>query len=302
MLALTADQTATIAFLGDPETHGGHPVERIDTHGAVVFLAGDTAYKLKRDVAFAYMDFSTLDRRERACRRELELNRLTAPEIYRDVRPIRRDARGRLSMSADGEVVDWVVVMWRFAQEDMLSALAARGALTAGIVEALAEEAVKLHRRARPHPDAGAARFRWVVEENIEELRGSASVFKASGVDSLADPALAAVRQLAPLMEARARDGHVRRCHGDLHLQNAVLIGGRPVLFDAIEFNDTIACVDTWYDWAFLLMDLDHRGLCALANRASIGLWGSLLLWWLLIPWGVYLHWRRRRAQVGLDG
>ena len=52
----------------------------------------------------------------------------------------------------------------------------------------------------------------------------------------------------------------MRRCHGDLHLANIVLWQGRPVLFDAIEFDEAMATIDTLYDLAFLLMDLDCRG------------------------------------------
>src|SRR5204863_4755107 len=62
------------------------------------------------------------------------------------------------------------------------------------------------------------------------------------------------------ILDERARCGSVRRCHGDLHLGNIVLWHGRPLLFDAIEFDEAIATVDTLYDLAFLLMDLDrHR-------------------------------------------
>ncbi len=71
---------------------------------------------------------------------------------------------------------------------------------------------------------------------------------------------------LSPLLRARAQDGYVRHCHGDLHLRNIVEIEGRPVLFDAIEFDDSLATIDVLYDLAFLLMDLGKRGLGAHAN------------------------------------
>jgi predicted kinase len=53
-----------------------------------------------------------------------------------------------------------------------------------------------------------------------------------------------------------------------LHLRNICLIDGRPTLFDAIEFSDRVACIDVLYDFAFLLMDLEHRGFRPLANLA----------------------------------
>ena len=59
----------------------------------------------------------------------------------------------------------------------------------------------------------------------------------------------------------------MRRGHGDLHLANIALIAGEPVLFDAVEFSDAIASGDVLYDLAFLLMDLEARGLSGAANR-----------------------------------
>jgi aminoglycoside phosphotransferase family enzyme len=48
---------------------------------------------------------------------------------------------------------------------------------------------------------------------------------------------LAALAGLAPLLDSRAADGHVRYCHGDLHLANICLWNGRPTLFDCLEFD-----------------------------------------------------------------
>ena len=68
------------------------------------------------------------------------------------------------------------------------------------------------------------------------------------------------------LLNARRERGFIRQCHGDLHLRNIVLLDGHPTLFDAIEFNDEIACTDVLYDLAFLLMDLWRRRLPRHAN------------------------------------
>ena len=76
----------------------------------------------------------------------------------------------------------------------------------------------------------------------------------------------AAYQRIVPLLRERGRQGFVRRIHGDLHLGNIVLIGGEPVLFDAIEFSDIIASGDVFYDLAFLLMDLLERRLAPAAN------------------------------------
>ena len=64
---------------------------------------------------------------------------------------------------------------------------------------------------------------------------------------------------IAPWLAQRARDGFVRRAHGDLHLGNLCLWQGQPVPFDALEFDEAMATIDLGYDLAFLLMDLDQR-------------------------------------------
>jgi hypothetical protein len=126
-----AQQQDTVAFLMRPESYPDAPgrVERLDTHGAMIFLAGDRAYKLKRAVKLPYLDFSTLEKRSAVCERELRINRRTAPGLYLDVLPIRRGAGGALHFGGDGEAVDWVVVMKRFRQEALFDRLCTSGRL-----------------------------------------------------------------------------------------------------------------------------------------------------------------------------
>jgi aminoglycoside phosphotransferase family enzyme len=264
-----ADQRAVAKFLGAPETYGVGRVERIDTHGALVFLAGDRAYKIKRAVKYPYMDFSTLERRRLACEREVELNRRTAPDLYLGVRPIVRARDGRLSFDGPGEIVEWAVLMHRFDQDGLFDRLAGRGRLTPTLMRQLADAITDFHERAEPVLDprfGGASGIRQVVDENGQEFSDRPDLFSPERVVRLTDAARAELDRIAPLLDRRRTNGLVRRCHGDLHLRNICMIGGQPRLFDAIEFNDAIACIDILYDLAFLIMDLDQRELRELAN------------------------------------
>ncbi len=267
---IVQDQSDVAAFLADPRSHGGADVRRIETHGAIVFLADDRAYKVKKAVSYPYMDFSTLALREAACKAELALNRRTAPDIYLRAEAICRDRDGRLVFGQPGpglEAVDWCVVMRRFRQHALFDSMAQRGALTAEHVERLAEEVAAFHGAAeRRRIDAEPA-MRWVVEENIQELRGHPDLFADEQVARLERLALSALEAQGPLLNQRAEAGFVRLCHGDLHLRNVVEFGGRPTIFDAIEFNEELAVIDVFYDLAFLLMDLDHCRLRPLGNR-----------------------------------
>ncbi|MEZ3137138.1 hypothetical protein ACBG90_20785 [Stutzerimonas kunmingensis] len=122
---MTAQQEV-IDFLSRPESYGasGPAVEIIETHGSLIFLHGERAYKLKRAIAYAALDFLTLTKRERACHAELRLNGRTAPGIYLEVRSITRGLDGRLAFDGAGEVLDWVVVMRRFPQTDLFEQMA----------------------------------------------------------------------------------------------------------------------------------------------------------------------------------
>lgn len=266
---ITQDQSAAVALLADPATHGGITPDRIDTHAAMVFLAGDRAYKLKRAVWFPFLDFSTVDKRRAACEAELTLNRRTAPALYLDVRPLARDAGGTLSIGGAGEAVDWVVIMRRFDQDALFDRMAERGALTTGHMRHLADTIADFHDKAEIRRDRGGYEaMRWVVDDNIEELAGQASVFPAGEIESLRDRSAQALRRCRDLLDMRCDSGHVRHCHGDLHLRNILLWDEKPTLFDCLEFDETLASIDVLYDLAYLLMDLEHRDRRDLANLA----------------------------------
>lgn len=266
---VTGDQSAVLKLLGSAATYDGDvtEVERVDTHGAIIFLAGARAYKIKRAVAYPYMDFSTLEKRRESCRREMEINSRTAAGLYLDVVPVTQDPGG-LALGGSGEAVEWVLVMRRFDQQNLLSERAAAGKLTAETMIALADAVARFHAAAeeRRDPAAGAEATAWVVRENGEEFAERADLFDPEAARRLTAGALAAVERHRTLLDGRAEGGEVRLCHGDLHLRNVVLLDGQPTLFDAIEFNDAIACIDVFYDLAFLLMDLDQRGLRPFAN------------------------------------
>ncbi|MBM3559770.1 MAG: aminoglycoside phosphotransferase, partial [Alphaproteobacteria bacterium] len=143
---VVADQSEVAAFLADAASHGADvsKVGRIDTHGAMVFLAGDRVYKVKRAVSFPFMDFSTLDRRRACCEREVTLNSRKALGLYLDAVAIRRQPGGGLGFAGDGEAVEWAVVMRRFEQAGLLDARCDAGTLTVDEVRAAAAAAAAL--------------------------------------------------------------------------------------------------------------------------------------------------------------
>ncbi len=267
---ITEDQSRIESFLSQSSTFGlaGEPVRRVETHGAMVFLAGERAYKLKRAVFFDYMDYSTAERRRAMCEAEVRLNRRTAPGIYRRAVAITRDAAGALALGGDGEPVDWLVEMNRFDEDTLFDRMAGRGALTPALMDGLADAIVRFHGAAERRSDVGGAQaMRRVLEIDTAGLNAYAGqVFDADKVAEVTAGSQDSLEGNAGLLDRRGRAGFVRHLHGDLHLRNICLFDGRPTIFDTIEFNDEIAVCDVLYDFAFLVMDLHHRGLRHLSN------------------------------------
>ncbi|MCA8926623.1 MAG: AAA family ATPase [Alphaproteobacteria bacterium] len=264
------DQSAVAAVMSDPATHGGVKPRRIDTHGAMVFIAGDRVYKIKRAVRFPFMDFSTLEKRHAALTEELRVNRRTAPGLYLGVLPLVETAAGirlgRIGATPAG-AIDYALVMRRF--EATLDERADAGALSRADIVSVAETVEAFHRDAEPFFRADpAGRVGDAIAGVVREMRRNLDVLDAARVETFA--ALMASRHAAArrTILARAKAGLERHCHGDLHLRNICLFDGRPTLFDAIEFNPDFARIDVLYDLAFLLMDLEARGERPLANLA----------------------------------
>jgi hypothetical protein len=244
-------------------------VEVVETHASLVFIAGERVFKLKRAIAYPYLDFSTADLRRRACDAELILNRRTAPALYKEVRGLFRGADGAVGFSPSGEALDWVVVMRRFDQALLFDALAETGRLDRHIMDQLADHIAQFHASAKQRFDhGGAAEMAELAEVQYRCLSApSCAGFSPDRVESIRKRWQERVAVLAALLDRRRTAGKVRHCHGDLHLRNICLYDGKPTLFDCLEFDEALASIDVLYDLAFLLMDLEHRGLRHFANR-----------------------------------
>lgn len=268
-----ATGTPLFAALEHPECYP-HPVAGvrvIETHISWVMLTGSHAYKIKKPVNLGFADFTTLGLRRHYCEEELRLNRRFAPGLYLDVVSIRGDARAP-RIGGEGPVLDYAVKMREFPQEALASARLASGAFGAAEIDALAALVAGFHAAtpaARPDDRLGAPGA--VLASALQNFEQMLPLLKTSPDDR----ALRALRQWTErefaarqaAFEARKRGGFVRECHGDLHLGNIVVLDGRPVPFDCIEFNEELRWIDVMSEIAFLAMDLEDRGRGDLAWR-----------------------------------
>jgi aminoglycoside phosphotransferase family enzyme/predicted kinase len=262
-----AAQAEVVSFLASADAFGTAPNRRIDTHAAIIFLAGDRAWKMKRAVQFPYLDFSTSERRRAALEAELALNRRTAPQLYRAVHSVNRSGEGQLKIDGPGEAVDWLLEMARFPDESLLSVVAERGALDDTMTIRLADRIAGFHAEASIAGAAeGLAPVRAIIDGNRASMLRYPAILSPDAVAQLHGRTREHAVQLSRLLDQRAAAGRVRHCHGDLHLANIVLLDGEPILFDCLEFDPALATVDVLYDLSFLLMDLWKIGMRHQAN------------------------------------
>lgn len=248
----------------------GAPARRIDTHISMVFLAADRVLKIKRAIKLPFLDNSTLEKRRLCCEEELAVNARHAPQIYRRVVAITRGANG-LELDGSGPVVEWAVEMARFDENRTLDHLAAAHAVPPGAAEALAETMLASHANAPIVAKASwPASITTVIDRNTEKFRAQGTLAVAD-VDRLHQLSHLHLRDHVALLQRRAASGLVRRCHGDAHLANIVMIDDKPILFDAIEFDAAMATTDLLYDLAFPIMDFIHFGDADAANRLFNG-------------------------------
>lgn len=259
-MTIPAEQQEVARYLAG--LSGGPPLE---THISAVFIGRDTVWKLKKAVRMPFLDFSPLDAREAFLRRELDLNRPAAPGIYRDVVAISRRDDGALELGGC-RPVDWVLRMAPVPHGDFLDVIVSERRLTPVLLDALGDCVAAYHARLAPvtgWDSAGAM---------LRISQGNAQSALAAGLprDDVAAwhcRMVSAIEARRAWLAERSASGAVRRCHGDLHLGNVCLWQGKPVAFDALEFDEALATIDIGYDLAFLLMDLDRRVGREAANR-----------------------------------
>lgn len=250
----SADQERIFAALASPPG-----VTRIDTHAASVFLDGTRALKIKRAVRFPFLDYSTCEKRKAACEEEIRINRPLAPQIYHRVVAITEEPDGSVRVDGPGRPIEYAVDMSRFDESRTLDQLAKTGPFDADLAAAIADAIAASHSAAIPADcEAWISSIPALIDGNSNGLRNG-DHFEAAEIEQLATASQQAFLRIRSRLEERGHRGFVRRCHGDLHLANIVLIDRQPVLFDAIEFDPQMATTDLLYDLAFTLMDLLHH-------------------------------------------
>ncbi|MGO9754870.1 MAG: AAA family ATPase [Solirubrobacteraceae bacterium] len=257
--------TDVCTALARSDFYPGRPdrVEMRETHISWVFLAGDRAYKLKKPLLLAFLDYGTPQRRREMCHEEVRLNRRLAADVYLGVRAVAATGDGlELAAEDDPRAVDYLVEMRRYDERCTLAAKLERGELKRGEIVGLARVLAQFHARAPQCAPVGlpALAVERRMEENFHELLAIAEQRAEVGrVLVLERFAHAFVVAHAQMLDTRVRRGAVREVHGDLRAEH-VLLDGAVRVVDCIEFDRGLRELDVTDDLAFLAMDLTARG------------------------------------------
>ncbi len=255
------------------------PIELMQTHASYVLLTGEFVYKLKKPVNFGFLDYSTVAKRQHCCEEELRLNQRGAKELYVEVIAISKQA-DRYYLGADGEIVDYAVKMLQFPQETLLSNMFAAGTIAVADIEDMGRVVAEFHTKAQTSEyidSFGTVEcIRRSIEDNYRQTEKYIDLVKPTLRECVQTRAQYTETRAyteryfsehPELFKERVTRGFIRECHGDLHLRNICRWHDKTLLFDCIEFNEPFRFVDTMYDVAFAVMDLEARGRKDLANR-----------------------------------
>ncbi len=253
---MRTELAAKLAFLRASHAFDG-VVEVIETHMSWVFLTGSRAFKLKKPVHLPYIDYRTMERRRESCENELRLGRRLAPNVYDAVVPLVDTGRG-LEIGGAGEVIDWVVVMRRLPEDQMLPQMLARGEVTPAHADTLGDLLSAFYRDAVRAPWDGAhyrRRLRELIGGTSNELieRGA----RRDIVGAIAAEALAAIDRETAALDARIAEGRVVEAHGDLRPEH-VCLEDPPVVIDPLEFDDDLRRLDAASELAFFALECER--------------------------------------------
>ncbi|WP_339736392.1 hypothetical protein [uncultured Sunxiuqinia sp.] len=233
-----------------------------ETHISWIILTDHYAFKIKRPVAFSFLDFTSLEKRKFFCKEELRLNRRLAPDVYQEVISITRNMLEQTEDQQE-EVVDYAVKMKRMDSRMEMSKLLREDKVTEKQVDRLAKKTADFHRKEEPIKNA----FRTIeFQENYEDIQSLAS-FAAEQIGEECKHIIRWATKKSwdylnnsrSLLNERIISGFHKDCHGDLNSRNIFLYDD-PVIFDCIEFNKNFRQIDVLNDIAFLAVDFDFFG------------------------------------------
>jgi len=241
------------------------PIEMKQTHISVLLLSRNYVIKLKKPVDFGFLDYTTLNKRLKACEDEIWLNRRLCPDTYIGLGGV-IDLDGQIRFSGKtGKVVDYCVWMRRLPEDRMLDRMVANNVVTEAVIVRVAARLCEFHAKAPRGPEVARwgslDEIRHTWEENFIQTKPFIGrTISDSAYEAIRSWVNEEIETKEDLFDRRAREGRIVDGHGDVRCESVCVMDGSICIYDCIEFNDRFRCSDAASEAAFLAMDLDARG------------------------------------------
>jgi uncharacterized protein len=268
-----AQLAATVSALRMPATYpdATRSVETIETHMAFVFLTEHLAYKLKKPIRTALLDYTTVDLRHLACNTEIDLNRRLAPDVYLAAVPV-VVADGKVLVGGPGAVIDWLVKMRRLQRQRMLDTRIQQNTIEDNDIDRVSAVLARFYAAAkRPFLDGAAYRAR--ISSDIASKHASLAQPRYGLRHDDLRTAVRGLRkwleQFGELLEERA--SQVVDAHGDLRPEHICLEEPTPVVIDCLEFDEALRLLDPVSELSFLGLECRRLGAPWIGDRLLAG-------------------------------
>jgi len=243
------------------------PPEIQETHISFVLLCNAHVIKFKKPVTFDFLDFSTLELRKHFCNEEVRLNNRLSQGVYLGVEPLSL-VQGRYILGDSSHVIDYGVRMKRMPSARRMDLLLKRKEVTSAHMDQLASQLVRFHKHAKRFPGVNGVDEAQILDLIHYENEAVTWLGRAYGdmIRQFCDFSQSYLNENKVFIRERADLEFTRECHGDLHTRNIFLLQ-EPVIFDCVEFSESLRNIDLLSEIAFLCMDLEDRGAQDLASH-----------------------------------
>lgn len=261
-----------VEFLSTPGSYPENPgnIRLVQTHISWVFIGDMYVYKVKKPVDFGFLDFTTLEKRRFYTHEELRLNKRFSPDVYLEVVPISR-TRQTYAIGDDSDIVEYALKMKRIDENKMLYKLLEQGKVSEGDMARVGEHLAGIYANIASDEKARQFGTLEVISTNVEENFNQTEKYiggpiSAEEFDAIQRWSIDFMKNNASVFQERISGGHIKDCHGDLHLQHICIENQGIFIFDCIEFNERFRFGDVASDVAFLSMDFDYNGQSRLGD------------------------------------
>ncbi len=256
--------SSMISDLMHPSAYPDTPkkITLAQTHISTVFIGDEFVYKIKKPVNFGFLDFSTPEKRKYYCNKEVELNSRFSKDVYLGVFPVTFDGK-KYAINGRGEVVDYAVKMRRLNDDDLLKSRFEKGTVTSEDIRRIGNAIATFHKKSTRSKEIDKFGKLDVIKFNTDENFQQTEEFIGDSITNeqyhgLKDWTKEFYKEHKELFTKRVKNGKIRDCHGDLHMEH-ICLTDPIIIFDCIEFNDRFRYSDIVSDIAFLFMDLEFN-------------------------------------------